>query len=122
MASQGPKGLERIIKATQYSWQGLKATYAYEEAFRQEILLAIVMVPLGVYLGNTGMEKAILVSVILLILIAELLNTGIEAVTDRVGTEHHELSGRAKDIGSAAVAAAFLNAAVVWGLILIPLS
>lgn len=120
MASQGPKGLSRIVKATQYSWQGFKAAYAHEEAFRQEIWLASVAIPLGLYLGNTGIEKALLVSVILLILIVELLNSGIEAITDRVGTEHHELSGRAKDIGSSAVLVSLINAAVVWVLVLLP--
>ncbi len=119
MASQGPQGLNRLIKATQYSWQGLKAAYAYEEAFRQEIFLAIVTIPLGFYLGNNGIEKALLVGSILLILIVELLNTGIEAITDRVGTDHHELSGRAKDIGSAAVLLSLINAAVVWALVLL---
>ena len=118
MSSQGPKGITRLIKATQYSWQGFKAAYAYEEAFRQEILLAIVTVPLGFYLGETGLEKALLVSSILLILIVELVNTGIEAITDRVGTDHHELSGRAKDIGSAAVLMSLINAVVIWFFIL----
>jgi diacylglycerol kinase (ATP) len=119
MAVQGPQGITRLIKATQYSWQGFKAAYANEAAFRQEILLAIFTIPLGLYLGDTGLEKAILVSVILLILIVELLNTGIEAITDRVGTDHHELSGRAKDIGSSAVLLSLVNAAIVWVLILI---
>lgn len=118
MAPQGPKGITRLIKATQYSWQGFKAAYAYEEAFRQEIILAIITIPLGFYLGSSGLEKALLISVILLILIVELLNTGIEAITDRVGTDHHELSGRAKDIGSAAVLLSLINAAVVWVFVL----
>ena len=87
MASQGPQGLTRLIKATQYSWQGLKAAYAYEEAFRQEVLLAIITIPLGLYLGTNGIERALLVGAILIILIVELLNTGIEAITDRVSTD-----------------------------------
>ncbi|MCG8378042.1 MAG: diacylglycerol kinase [Proteobacteria bacterium] len=119
MASQGPTGIVRIIKAAGYSWQGLKAAYAYEEAFRQEILLAIITIPLGFYLGSNGIEKALLISVILLILITELLNTGIEVITDRVGTDHHELSGRAKDIGSSAVCLSIINAILVWVLVLI---
>lgn len=119
MLARGPQGITRLIKATQYSWQGLKAAYAYEAAFRQEILLAIVAMPLGLYLGDTGLEKAVLASVILLILIVELLNTGIEVITDRVGTDHHELSGRAKDIGSSAVLLSLLNAAIVWALVLL---
>ena len=118
MAAQGPQGLTRLIKATQYSWQGIKAAYAYEEAFRQEVLLAIVTIPLGFYLGANGIERALLIGSILIILIVELLNTGIEAITDRVSTDHHELSGRAKDIGSAAVLFSLINAAVVWLFVL----
>ena len=118
MASQGPKGITRLIKAARYSWQGFKAAYTHEEAFRQEIILAIITIPLGLYLGDNGLEKALLVSVILLILIVELFNSGLEAITDRVGTDHHELSGRAKDIGSSAVLLSLINAAVVWGLVL----
>lgn len=118
MASQGHTGITRLIKATQYSWQGFKAAYHHEEAFRQEVMLAIVTIPLGFYLGDNGIERALLVGSILLIMIVELLNTGIEAVTDRVGTEHHELAGRAKDIGSSAVLLSLIFAAVVWVLVL----
>ena len=118
MASQGPKGITRIVKATQYSWQGFKAAFHNEEAFRQEIFLAVILIPLGFYLGSTGLEKALLISVILIILIVELLNSGIEAIVDRVSTDHHELSGRAKDIGSAAVLLSLVNAAVVWAFVL----
>ena len=77
MASQGPKGIERIIKATGYSWKGLKAAYDSEQDFRQEVWLAIVLIPLGFYLGETGIERALLVSTIILIMVVELLNTGI---------------------------------------------
>lgn len=119
MASQGPQGLTRLIKATQYSWQGFKAAYAHEEAFRQEIFLAIITIPIGFYFGGNGIERALLIGSILLILIVELLNTGIEAITDRVGTDHHELSGRAKDIGSAAVLLSLVNAAIVWVFVLL---
>lgn len=118
MASQGHTGITRLIKATQYSWQGFKAAYKYEEAFRQECLLAIITIPLGLYIGENGIEQALLVGSILLVLMVELLNTGIEAVTDRVGTEHHELAGRAKDIGSSAVLLSLVNAAVVWALVM----
>ena len=118
MASQGHTGIIRLIKATQYSWQGFKAAYQHEAAFRQEAFLAIVTIPLGLYLGDTGLEKALLVGSILLILMVEMFNTGIEAVTDRVGTEHHELAGRAKDIGSAAVLLSLVNAAAIWVLVL----
>ena len=116
---EGHTGIKRLINATRYSWQGFKAAYHHEEAFRQEIILAIVTLPLGLYLGDNGVERALLIGVILLILIVELLNTGIEAITDRVSTEHHELAGRAKDIGSAAVLLSLVNAAVVWGFVLL---
>ena len=118
MAGNQKKGLDRLYHATIYSWQGFKAAYKSEEAFRQEVFLCIVALPLGLYLGQGGLEKAILVGAILLIPIVELLNTGIEVLTDRVSTEKHELSGRAKDIGSAAVLLSLVNAAVVWGLVL----
>ena len=117
MASQGTSGISRIIKAAQFSWQGLKAAFKNEAAFRQEVILAIILIPLGYYLGQTGFESALLISVIVLVLIVELLNSGIEAIVDRVSTEHHELSGRAKDIGSAAVLLSLINAVVVWGLV-----
>ena len=119
MAAQGPQGLTRLIKAIQYSWQGLKAAFANEEAFRQEVFLAIVLIPLGLYLGNNGIERALLMGAVLIILIVELLNSGIEAIVDRVGTDHHELSGRAKDIGSAAVFLSLVNATVIWALVLL---
>ena len=119
MASQGTSGLTRLVKATRFSWQGYKAAFANEEAFRQEVILAIIFIPLALYLGENGFEKALLISVVLLILIVELINSGIEAIVDRVGTDHHELSGRAKDIGSAAVLLSLINATVVWALVLI---
>jgi len=118
MADRGPKGIARILKAGVYSWQGLKAAWRNEAAFREEILLSLVLVPLGLYLGDGGVQKALLVSSVLLLPLIELLNSGIEAVVDRFGGEHHELSGRAKDMGSAAVAVAFLLMVVVWGLVL----
>lgn len=118
MATQGTKGIERIIKATGYSWQGLRAAYRYEAAFRQEIFLAIILVPLGIWLGQTGLEKAILVSSVILVLIVELLNSGLEVIVDRIGDEQHKLSGRAKDIGSAAVFVSLLNVLIVWGFVI----
>ena len=119
MASQGSSGITRIIKAFFYSMQGFKAAFKNEQAFRQELYLAIFLVPLGIYWGESGLEKAILVSVVLLVLIVELLNSGIEAVVDRFGMEKHELSGMAKDIGSASVFAALVNVIVVWALVLL---
>jgi diacylglycerol kinase (ATP) len=119
VAKTGKKGLERLIHATGYSWAGLRAAFRHEEAFRQEILLSLVLIPLALWLGETGLEKALLFSVWVLVLLMELLNSAIEAVVDRIGDEHHELAGRAKDIGSAVVLVALINAAVVWWLVLV---
>ena len=104
--------------AAKYSWLGLKAAWRNEEAFRQEIVLFFILAPLGIWLGETGLEKSILCGVLVLVLIVELLNSGLEAIVDRVSTEHHELSGRAKDLGSAAVMLAQLNVLLTWALIL----
>ncbi|RWX44333.1 diacylglycerol kinase (ATP) [Candidatus Electrothrix aarhusensis] len=111
----GPK---RILKAYSCSIQGFKAALSHEAAFSQELLLTAVMLPIGLWAGNNGTERAILIGCLFLVLITELLNSAIEAVVDRIGPEHHELSGRAKDLGSAAVFLALLNGAVVWLLIL----
>lgn len=119
MTEKGTKGLKRVINATHFSIQGLKAAFANEAAFRQECLLAILLFPVGLWLGETGTEKALLVSVLVLVLIVELLNSAVEAVVDRIGEEKHELSGRAKDIGSAAVFIALGNVIVVWFIILV---
>ena len=118
MAYSGNKGITRIVKASQYSWQGIRAAYQHEEAFRQELWLCLVLVPLGLYLGDGGVEKALLVSSALLIPIVEILNSAIEAIVDRFGSEMHELSGRAKDMGSAAVALTIGLTAIVWLLVL----
>ncbi len=120
MAGQNLKGLARIYAAFFNSLKGFKSTWIHEEAFRQEMLLCIIAVPLGFWLGKTGVEKALLVGSLLLVLIVELLNTGIEIVVDRISFERHELSGRAKDVGSAAVLTALLLAGAVWLLILLP--
>jgi diacylglycerol kinase (ATP) len=120
MADQGPQGLDRIIKAFGYSLKGFRAAFKNEAAFRQELALAIIMVPAGFWLGQTPIEKALLVGVVLMVLVVELLNTAVEAVVDRVGTEHHELAGRAKDIGSAAVFLSLAVVLIVWTLILLP--
>jgi diacylglycerol kinase (ATP) len=118
MSAQGPRGIERIIKATVYSWQGLKATFRNEAAFRQELLLCVILAPLGLWLGHNGVERALLVGSLLLVIIVELLNTGIEIVVDRFGGERHELSGWAKDAGSAAVLVSLVNVCVIWALVL----
>lgn len=101
-----------------YSWQGLCATWRHEAAFREEILLSVVLIPLGLYLGENGVEKALLVASVMLLPLVEILNSAIEAVVDRHGTEHNELAGRAKDMGSAAVALSMGILAVVWVLVL----
>ena len=118
MSARGTKGLERLFKALGFSTQGLSSAFKNEAAFRQEIYLSIILILLGVYLGESGSERALLVGVILLVLITELINSGIEAVVDRFGGEQHELSGRAKDVGSAAVLIALFNVVFVWGCVL----
>ena len=118
MANQNAKGLKRIVNAFFFSLAGFKATWSHEEAFRQEVLLLIATAPLAVWLGETPIEKLLLIGSIVLVLVVELLNSAVEAVVDRVGFEHHELSGRAKDIGSAAVMLSLLWAAATWTLII----
>lgn len=119
MANQPSKGLRRLLNATSYSWAGLKAAWRNEEAFRQESILCLCLSPIALWLGDSGLEHALLIGSLLLIVITELLNAGIEAAVDRIGSERHELSGRAKDLASAAVFIALLNAALVWFLLLI---
>lgn len=112
------KGLSHVFKAFVYSMKGLRAALKYEEAFRLELIALVIMLPLGLWLGNDGIERALLTASLLLVLIVELVNSAIEAVVDRISTEHHELSGRAKDIGSAAVFLAMMNVLLIWGLVL----
>ena len=99
MAKTGRTGLMRIIKATGYSWQGIKACFIHEAAFRQELFLAIILIPLSFWLANTKIELLFLIASVILVLIVEIINSAIEAVVDRLGDEPHELSGRAKDLG-----------------------
>lgn len=119
MAKTGVTGIKRIINATGYSWKGLRSAYRHEAAFRQEVWLAALLVPAGLYLGVSLLDKAMLVCSVLLILVVELLNSAIESVVDRISDEHHELAGRAKDMGSAAVLFALIICAIVWGAVLI---
>ncbi len=119
MNKTGHTGVKRIIKATGYSMQGLRAGWLYEAAVRQELIAAAFLVPLGFYLGNTAIEKVLLVGTILMVLMVELLNTAIENVVDRVSFDSHELSGRAKDMGSAAVFIALLIVLLTWGCVLL---
>ena len=120
-AADRPKlaGMRRLLLAFVNSWKGFRGAFRFEAAFRQEVALAVVMLPLGAYLGKTAVEKALLVASVLLVLIVELLNTGIETVVDRIGLERHELSGLAKDVGSTAVLLSFALLIVIWGFLLL---
>jgi diacylglycerol kinase (ATP) len=111
-------GLRRVINAAGYSLCGLRTAWRTEAAFRQEVILVVILLPLALLLGTNGMERALLISVCLVVLVAELLNSAIEAVVDRIGPEHHPLAGAAKDLGSAAVFIALVMVAMVWGLLL----
>jgi len=115
-----PRRPGRILKATQWSLQGLRAAWLHESSFRLEVYLLVVLGPLGLWLGANGVERALLVGSCLLVLSVELLNSAVEAVIERYGAEFHELAGRAKDMGSAAVFVVMLNVVLTWGLILAP--
>jgi diacylglycerol kinase (ATP) len=117
LAKPGNTGIGRVLRATKFSAQGLSAAWKNEAAFRQELLLVVVLLPVGLWLGQTALERAVLIGCLLLVLVVELINSAIEAAIDRHGDEHHELSGRAKDMGSAAVFISLVLVAVVWGLI-----
>jgi len=115
-----PRGPGRILKAAVWSMQGLRAAWMHESSFRLEVYLLVVMAPLALWLGQTGLERAVLIGSCLLVLAAELLNSAVEAVIERYGPEHHELAGRAKDMGSAAVFVLMMNVLLCWALILAP--
>ena len=115
---KGVTGLKRIGRALSYTCAGLASAYRSEAAFRQEIVLAAVLVPIAAALPATPVHTALLVGAVLLVLIVELLNTAIETVVDRISFDEHELAKRAKDIAAAAVLASFVNCAVIWGLVL----
>lgn len=117
MASQ-VKGVTRVIKAAGYSLKGLKAAWVNEAAFRQESVAAIIAIFIAFYLDISYIDRILLVSSVVLVAIVELLNSAIEAVVDRIGSEYHELSGRAKDIGSAAVFVSIGLALFIWALVL----
>jgi len=119
MGKPGNTGLKRLFCAMTYSFAGFVWAWRKEAAFRQELSLVIVLAPLAWYLGKSGVERALLLGVLLLLLVVELLNSGLEAVVDRFGDGHHELSKAAKDLGSAAVFVALVNVVVVWALVLL---
>jgi diacylglycerol kinase (ATP) len=116
---KGHTGLKRVMSATRNSLHGFQAAFRHEDAFRQELMLALVLVPLALWLGQSGFERALLVAAVLFVLVVELLNSAIEATVDRISFENHLLAKRAKDIGSAAVMLALATAGAVWALVLL---
>jgi len=115
-----PRRPARVLLAAKWSMQGLRAAWLHESSFRLEAYLFVVLAPLACWLGGNGVERALLIGSMLLVLGTELLNSAIEAVIERYGPEHHELAGRAKDMGSAAVFVLMMNVLLCWGLILVP--
>ena len=115
---KGKTGLRRILNAFGYSVAGLRAAYRHEDAFRQELHLALILIPLALWLPATHTGKVLMIASVLLVLIIELINSSIEATVDRISLENHDLAKRAKDIGSAAVFVSLLNVLVTWGLVL----
>ncbi|HLB16393.1 MAG TPA: diacylglycerol kinase [Burkholderiales bacterium] len=115
---KGKTGLQRVLNACVYSVHGLESAFRHEEAFRQEVLAAAVLIPIALLLDIGGTGKALMIASVLLVLIVELLNSGIEAAIDRVSLDRHQLAKRAKDLGSAAVFISLVNAAVVWAFVL----
>ena len=115
-----PRRPGRILLATKWSLQGLRAAWLHESSFRLEVYMLAIMGPLALWLGADGIERALLLGSCLMVLVAELLNSAIEAVIERYGGEHHELAGRAKDMGSAAVFVTMMNVLLTWGLVLWP--
>jgi len=111
-------GMARLKRAITCSYAGISAAWRNEEAFRQELMLSAVLVPVACWLGGNGVERALLVGSLVVVLIVELLNTAVEVVVNRIGTDRHELSGLAKDLGSAAVSMSLVHAGIVWLLVL----
>jgi diacylglycerol kinase (ATP) len=116
---KGKTGLQRVLNAAGYSWAGLSAAFRHEDAFRQEVFLAVLLIPLALYLGESGIARALMIGAVLGVLIVELLNSALEAAVDRISLEHHLLIKRAKDMGSAAVMIALVNVVAVWTLVLL---
>lgn len=120
MASFEARGPRQILQAMRYSLQGLRAAWRYESSFRMELYVFCVLAPVGLWLGADAIERVLMVSALLLVLIVELLNGAVEAIVDKTTPEYNELAGRSKDMGSAAVFLCMLNVGVVWALILLP--
>ena len=116
---KGKTGLRRLRNAVGYSIAGIKAAYRNEDAFRQEVIMAVVLIPLAFYLGESRIEMALMIACVMLVIIVELINSSIEATVDRISLENHLLAKRAKDIGSAAVMLSLFNLVIVWGLIVL---
>ena len=115
---KGKTGLKRLINAFGYSLAGFRAAYKHEDAFRQEIHLAVILIPLALWLPATHTGKALMIGSVLLVIMIELINSAIEATVDRISLENHDLAKRAKDIGSSAVLVSLINVVIVWGLVL----
>jgi len=120
MAKPGKTGFSRLFDAFGYSWLGYKAGFKNEAAFREELFLGALLLPAAIIFAESSIELALLIGCLFLVLIVELLNSGIEAIVDRVSDEHHELSGRAKDLGAAAVMTSLINVIVIWSIIFVP--
>ena len=116
---KGKTGLRRLVNAFGYSIAGTLAAFKHEDAFRQEVVLAVVLTPVALYFGETAIHQALMISSLLFIIVVELLNSSIEATVDRISVKRHKLAKRAKDIGSAAVFFSLINAAVIWFLLLV---
>lgn len=116
---KGKTGVKRILNAFLYSLDGLKAAIKYEDSFRQEVLLASILIPLTLFLEPSALGRALMISSVLLVLVVELLNSAVEAAVDRISLENHHLIKRAKDMGSAAVLMTLLNMAIIWVLVLV---
>ncbi len=116
---KGKTGIRRIWNALLYSREGLKAAFTHEDAFRQEVFLAAILIPVAFFLPASGLGKALMIGSVMLVLIVELLNSAVEAIVDRISMEDHPLAKRAKDIGSSAVFLSLVNVPVIWGLVLL---
>jgi diacylglycerol kinase (ATP) len=118
MNKENNKGIQRLVNATRFTFKGIRSAWSNEEAFRQEALVLILVIPAGLFIGETFVEKGLFICVWLLVLVIELLNSALESVVDRIGYEKHPLSGQAKDMGSAAVFIGICMSVIIWGTII----